>query len=116
MVVMYGRRRIGKTTLILEFIKNKNAIFFTAQEANDKINLENFSVKIYKKFGLPKTTGAFKTWNDAFSFVGEKAKSERVILAFDEFPYAINENKSLKSILQNLIDHNLKDTNLFLIL
>lgn len=116
MIVMYGRRRIGKTTLISEFIKDKNAIFYTAQEANDKINLENFSNKIYNNFDLPKSMGSFKTWNDAFEFIGEKAKNQRIILAFDEFPYAANENKSLKSILQNSIDHILKDTKLFLIL
>lgn len=116
MVVMYGRRRIGKTTLIVEFMNNKNGLLFTSQEASDKINLDNFSSKIYEKFGLPKTTGSFKDWNDAFEFIAEKTKDKRFVLAFDEFPYAVNENKALKSILQNLIDHRLKDTKLFLIL
>lgn len=116
MVVMYGRRRIGKTTLIVEFMNNKYGLLFTAQEASDKINLDNFSSKIYEKFGLPKTTGSFKSWNDAFEFIAEQTKEKRFVLAFDEFPYAVNENKALKSILQNLIDHRLKDTKLFLIL
>ena len=46
MVVLYGRRRIGKTTLISKFIEDKPAIFFTAQEANDAINLAAFSRKV----------------------------------------------------------------------
>ena len=49
MVVMYGRRRVGKTTLINEFIKDKPAIFFAAQEANSRLNLQMFSEKVYLK-------------------------------------------------------------------
>ena len=116
MVVMYGRRRIGKTTLISEFISDKHAIFFTAQEVNDSINLSQFSKKIYSFFGAPEETGAFSSWNDAFSFLAKKAKEKQFVLAFDEFPYAVSANRSLKSILQTAIDHEFKDTGLFLIL
>lgn len=116
MVVIYGRRRIGKTTLISKFVENKPAIFYSAQEANDKTNLDNFSRKIYEFTGIPISTGSFNTWNDALDFLAEKAKNDRIVLAFDEFPYAANGNKALKSILQNSIDHKLKDTKIFLIL
>jgi len=116
MVVMYGRRRVGKTTLISKFLEDKPGIFYTAQEANDNINLAEFSRKVYRFFGLPATTGAFTNWNFAFEFIAEKAKESQFILAFDEFPYAAAENKALKSVLQNIIDHQLKNTGLFLIL
>lgn len=116
LVVLYGRRRVGKTTLISKFIEGKPAIFYTAQEANDKMNLAELSKKIYRFFDIPETTGAFQSWNDAFAFLAEKAKQQRFILAFDEFPYAAYENRALRSILQNVIDHQLKDTGLFLIL
>lgn len=55
-------------------------------------------------------------WNDAFSFLAEKAKERRFILAFDEFPYAAAENAALRSILQKVIDHEFKNTGIFLIL
>ncbi|MCL2087963.1 MAG: ATP-binding protein [Oscillospiraceae bacterium] len=116
MVVMYGRRRIGKTTLICEFISDKPAIFFTAQEVNDAVNLSRFSKKIYSFFDIPESAGAFENWSDAFEFLAIKAKERRFVLAFDEFPYAAAANRSLKSILQRLIDHSFKDTGLFLIL
>jgi AAA+ ATPase superfamily predicted ATPase len=102
--------------LITQFIKDKPAIFFTAQEANDIINLAEFSKKVYSFFDLPISTGRFQSWNDAFDFIGKKAKDQQFILAFDEFPYAAAENKALKFILQNSIDHLLKDTGLYLIL
>jgi AAA+ ATPase superfamily predicted ATPase len=116
MVVLYGRRRVGKTTLISKFIEGKPAIFYTAQEANDTINLAIFSKKVYRFFEIPETTGPFTDWNSAFEFLAEKAKVQQFVLAFDEFPYAAGVNKALKSILQNCIDHELKDTGLYLIL
>jgi hypothetical protein len=116
MAVVYGRRRVGKTTLLNEFVKGKPAIFFAAPEANAHLSLSLFSEKVYAFFGLPKTTGVFKNWHDAFSFIAEKAKKQRFILVIDEFPYLAHSNKSIKSILQNIIDHELKNTNLFLIL
>ncbi|HHY79229.1 MAG TPA: ATP-binding protein, partial [Thermoanaerobacter sp.] len=51
-IVMYGRRRVGKTTLLTEFCKDKPSIFFVAEEYNDKIALESFSDKILSYFGL----------------------------------------------------------------
>lgn len=116
MVVMYGRRRVGKTTLISRFAQNKPAIIFSAQEANDKMNLSLFSKAIFEFFHISSAFSPFETWNDAFNFIADKAKTERFILAIDEFPYAAEENKSLKSIMQNIIDHQLKDTKIFIIL
>ena len=116
MVVMYGRRRVGKTTLINAFIKGKPAIFFAAQEANTRLNLQMFSEKVYAFFGLPTTTGIFANWHDAFMFVADRAKKQKFVLAIDEFPYIAESDKSVKSTLQNIIDHELLDTKLYLIL
>ena len=116
MVVIYGRRRIGKTTLINEFISKKPAIFFTAHEVNDALNLSRFSEKVYRFFDIPESAGGFKTWNDAFDFLAKKAEERRFVLAFDEFPYAVSANRALKSVLQTAIDHGYKKTGLFLIL
>jgi len=117
LLVLYGRRRIGKTTLISQFIRNKPAIFFSAQEANDKINLEVFSDLLYKFFGLANTgLPAFSDWNSALLFLAEKNRNKRLIAVFDEFPYAAGANKSLKSVMQNIIDHKFRKSNLFIIL
>jgi len=116
MAVIYGRRRVGKTTLISKFTEKKPVVFFSAQEANDNTNLRLFSRALYNYFQISHTFPSFANWNDAFDFVAEKAKGERFILVMDEFPYAVGVNKELKSLLQNTIDHKLKDTNLFIIL
>ena len=114
-VVLYGRRRIGKTYLISEFIKDKPHIFFTAQEATDKVNLTLFAEKVSAFFGLHQGV-QFASWDAAFAYLGDQAAQKQFILAFDELPYACNANPALRSILQNAIDHQLKDGKLFLIL
>lgn len=114
-VVMYGRRRVGKTTLISEFCKDKPAIFYVAQEHNDKMSLESFGDKILDYFGMKEFMPRFQEWEMAFKYVGKMAEEKRIILVIDEFPYIATANKSLCSILQNVIDHYLKNTKIFLI-
>jgi AAA+ ATPase superfamily predicted ATPase len=72
MAVVYGRRRVGKTALLSEFVKDKPAIMFTAYEANERLNLELFSAAACQFFKLPKSAGEFRNWHDAFSLLPKK--------------------------------------------
>lgn len=113
-LVMYGRRRVGKTTILQEFVKNSNSIFFPALEKNDALNLEDFSRIIQYHFDN-KYIASFRNWEDAFNYIGSKVQ-KRTTIIIDEFPYLIEENPSIKSILQHAIDHDWKNKNIFLIL
>lgn len=113
-LVMYGRRRVGKTTLLQVFSKHKNAIFFPAREKNDALNLEDFSKTIQLHFEQ-QFISSFRSWEDAFSYIGNKVQN-RVALIIDEFPYIIEENPSVKSLLQHAIDYSWKNKNIFLVL
>lgn len=114
--VIYGRRRVGKTALINEFVKNKETIFFTGVETNAKQNLENFSQCImdYKEDGSLGAT--FPSFQAALESVFQLAKSQRIVLVIDEYPYVAHAAKSLASTLQLLIDKHHADSKLFLIL
>jgi AAA+ ATPase superfamily predicted ATPase len=116
LIVVYGRRRIGKTTLLSQFAKKKPTVFFTTQESNDRENLKLFSRALYQHAGLPASTGAFNTWIDAFDFLSDLSAKTPMLLVFDEFPYAAQANKALPSMLQNAIDHKLKNSQLYLVL
>ena len=116
LVVVYGRRRVGKTTLISKFCEHKRTLFFTALEQADKDNLADFSRAVYSFFDLPASTGAFATWTDAFGFIAERGRHERFVFAFDELPYAAQRNESIPSALQVAIDHAFKQTNVFMML
>ncbi len=114
--VIYGRRRIGKTTLLAEFCKDKSSIFYVAEEHNNKRNLENFSNTILSHFNMKGFIPEFTQWDMAFKYIGKMSEDKRLILVIDEFPYIATANKSIPSVLQNIIDHYLKDTKLFLII
>lgn len=116
MVVLYGRRRVGKTTLATKFCEGKRALYFTALEQSDADNLADFTREIKRLFNLPSGLGSFGTWADAFSFLAERAREEPFVLVIDEFPYAAKENPALPSMLQVAIDRELKSTGLFLVL
>ena len=115
--IVYGRRRVGKTTLIKEFIKDKRAIYFLAREADGMVNLSGFGKDVYGA-GAAKNNGAtfFADWDKAFDYIYEESKNERLVLAIDEYPYLAGGFRPISSILQAHIDNRFKESKLFLIL
>lgn len=113
--VLYGRRRVGKTTLLNEFCKGKDAIFYSAEQSNNKLNLDKFSSLVFQFYG-ENTLEPFSTWENALTYINERQNGKRLILVIDEFPYLVKKNKALLSELQHLIDHKLQYGNLFMIL
>ena len=102
--VIYGRRRVGKTALINEFIGDKKSIYFMGVESNSKQNLENFSKSIIEYSSGIVADTSFRSFQDALEYVFELSKNERLILVIDEYPYVARSSKSLASTLQMLID------------
>ena len=114
---IYGRRRIGKTSLINEFLKDKKAIYYVVLEENAEDNLKRFSdaISIFKNTdqgGKEK----FANFEECFKEITRLAQKQRVILVIDEFPYLAKAYPTISSMLQSYIDHEFKETNLFLIL
>jgi AAA+ ATPase superfamily predicted ATPase len=115
--IIYGRRRVGKTTLIKEFAKGKRAVYFLAREADGGVNLGGFSNDVYA-VAAPELKGNafFSDWEKAFDYIYQISKDRRMVLAIDEYPYLANGCRSISSILQAHIDNDFKDSRLFLIL
>ena len=113
--VLYGRKRVGKTTLLNEFCKDKDTIFYSAEQSNNKLNLEKFSSRVFNYYD-ENNLEPFSSWTNALSYIDERQKSEKLVLVIDEFPYLVKKNKALLSELQHLIDHKLTKGNLFMIL
>ena len=115
--VFYGRRRIGKTTLIREFCKDKRAIYFVAREASGEVNLQNFSNDVFGVTDRNKMGNIyFHDWEKAFEYIGNISKEERMILVIDEYPYLAENLTLISSVIQAHIDMKFKDGKLFLIL
>ena len=117
-VIIYGRRRVGKTTLINEFIKDKDAVYFTGIESTSKDNLENFSRSI-AALNNANTDNApvYKDFRSALIDIDALAQSRKIVLVIDEYPYLARSYRPISSLLQELIDTKFKNNaNLFIIL
>ena len=116
-VVIYGRRRVGKTTLIKEFIKNKTAFYFLATEELESQSMKRFAGVIARttKSNLIQKA-VFSDWLDLFQLIADYKPEEKKVLVIDEFPYLVKMNGAFPSILQNAWDEILKDSNVMLIL
>lgn len=118
LVVLYGRRRVGKTETLREFCKGKPHIFYSCTQSTDKVQLSKFSKQMFKE-NIPakKYISEFSDWESAFrSVVDLPYGEEKKLLIVDEFPYMCKGNKSIPSILQNLWDAELKDRNVMIVL
>lgn len=114
-VVFYGRRRVGKTTLINEFTEQKKSIYYMAVEGTKKENLAGLSKAFLQESLAP--LSQFNDYEDLLLYIDQLALSgERYIVAIDEFPYLAASYPAISSLLQKHIDHCWKNSNLFLIL
>lgn len=115
-VVIYGRRRIGKTALLEKFLEDKRGVRLLAREESEKKQLERVSQKLGEffqdKFLL---SNPYSNWDAFFTYLEEQS-GERWVLAIDEFPYLVHSNAALPSILQAHWDETLKHSKIFLIL
>lgn len=116
LIVVYGKRRVGKTELIKQFIRKKPHIYFLAQKINEHENLKLLGETAgeYFKDDLLKRRG-FESWKWVFEYLGKHVK-KRLVFVIDEFPYLAEGNKAVSSIFQSGWDEYLKDTPVFFIL
>lgn len=118
LIVLYGRRRIGKTETLREFCKGKPHVFYSCTQTTDPVQLRNFSARLLKE-DIPAKNyiSEFIDWEKAFQAVLDLPyDNKKKLLVIDEFPYMCRSNKSIPSILQNLWDAQLRDSNVMIIL
>ncbi len=116
-VVIYGRRRVGKTTLIKEFLKGKRAFYFLATEELESQSMKRLAGVIARTTQNRVVQKAvFTDWLDLFQMVADDAPGEKKVLVIDEFPYLVKTNPAFPSILQNAWDEILRDRGVMLIL
>jgi len=114
--VIYGRRRVGKTTLIKEFIKDKKSIYFVAVQSTAKENLEILSEQILTVLAPEAPRNPFRSFREAIEYVFERSLTEQFVFTIDEYPYLAGSDNSVSSILQAAIDKYHSESTLFLIL
>ena len=116
-VVLYGRRRTGKTTLIKEFIKDKNSFYFFADKQNESLQINRFKNQLAEHFKdefLKKIE--INDWDTIFDYFISKIGDEKFVLVIDEFQYLCLMNKGFSSIFQRIYDEKIADKNIMVIL
>ena len=117
--VVYGRRRVGKTSLLRHFTEGKaDVVFFTAQEATIAENMSLLSRELSKEQDSPLPEGfpVYQSLYQAFEEVFRRAASKRLVFVIDEYPHLAKSDPSASSALQTLIDNNQASSKLMLIL
>ena len=119
MAVLFGRRRVGKTTLVNKFIeKNKcKSVSFVSTEMTESELLSRMGNDVLESLA-PNLNGKIKfdSFDSIFDFMAEEAESRRIVFVIDEYPYLAKSCPYMNSLLQKYIDHKWKKSNLCFIL
>jgi hypothetical protein len=117
LIILYGRRRIGKTRLLTEFIKDKKGIFYIAEDSSVQIQINGLKDKIADFLNDPLLrTLEIKDWAQLFEYLAKNMPEERFYLIIDEFSYLIKSDKKILSVLQRLWDTVFKSSSALIVL
>ena len=121
MMILYGRRRVGKTTLLNQFAKGRDVLFYTGIESKDDENLLEFGRVVFSHFNSINAAGIeFRSYQDLLTYITDCVKKNnpgrREVIIIDEYPYIAENAPELASLLQREIDREWKSLNIMLIL
>lgn len=104
MTVIYGRRRVGKSELIKEFIKDKKSVYYTATKSGIERNVEMMGKQVLASLSEESTYVRFSGIESLFMYLYEKGKKEKIVIVIDEIPYLAEADKGILSVIQSYID------------
>jgi AAA+ ATPase superfamily predicted ATPase len=120
LIVVWGRRRAGKTRLLGRFVEGKRAVYHGATEQASGLELRRLSdaarAALRPGPGDLLAHGDLPDWPTALSYLGQRARGQRLAVVLDEFPYLVQADPTLPSIVQRFWDHEGRRTKLRLIL
>jgi len=119
LVLVWGRRRVGKTFLLSHFVQRKRAVFFGATQQAEAVELRRVAESVRRDLGdrvADLAGGAFANWEAAFRFFGALAADDALMVVLDEVPYLTRSTPGFASIVQAVWDHLPRGTRLLLVL
>jgi uncharacterized protein len=111
--ILYGRRRIGKTTLLKQIVQNKNALYYVANSMGLEYNLKQLSQSVATYFNEPIS---FDDFESIFKYLAKRSHDQKIIFILDEFTYLMDSNDKILTLIQNAIDQYLIDTSICFII
>jgi AAA+ ATPase superfamily predicted ATPase len=105
LAIVYGRRRIGKSTLIREAIKDRIHVFYQATRVTSSLNLESFKAEVAHALGADDLLTDLSDWLAVLLYVARAAEQKPgLTIVLDEFPYLVDADSALPSIIQKFWD------------
>lgn len=115
--ILYGRRRLGKTTLLREFSKSIPAIYYLADQSLDRENIQSLAKTIALSLNEPTFDSVlYPTWYALFDSLDRIRHHQKICLILDEYPYLCGSNPALSSILQKQWDEHWEQGSIMLVL
>ena len=114
LIILYGRRRVGKTELLMEFLKKHKGLYLLARQESETEQLKKLSSQVaefYKDNVLK--LNPFANWDSFFTYISEKP---RIPIIIDEFPYIVQASKKITGILQDYWDNKFSKKSSFIVL
>ena len=119
-MILYGRRRVGKTRLITYWMETEKprAFFWVADPTSSADQLRSFSQAVlrFESQSQPPADMSYGDWRTAFEALARLADKERLAVIIDEFPYLLEAEPAVSAYLQHAWDHTLSQSNLFLVI
>ncbi len=118
LLVVYGRRRVGKTALLRTFCAERSQTFWVASLSSEALLRQSFTQAVWATTHpeRPEPGFTYATWPRAFEALADLALTQRHVVVLDEFPYLVHAEGSVPSVLQQVWDERLQHTRLLLIL
>lgn len=119
MAVLWGRRRVGKTSLLRHFSQNKRVFYHVGTLSTEKLALERWSAGAAEFFqDAVLAVQPLASWQAVLTYLEQRAETEPEPwgMVLDEFPYLVESSPALPSLLQASWDHRLRNTGVKLVL
>lgn len=117
LIIIYGRRRVGKSYLLTHFKAGKPSVYYLCSKGNEAEQI-NFISRTFGEFFDDKALllNPFDDWHSLFTYVYEKTKNKRIVWIIDEFPFLVNANPAITSIFQKYWDEYFSKTKIMFVL
>ncbi len=118
LLIIYGKRRVGKTELVKHFSKSKDLIYYLATRSSASDQLSSVTQTFTTHFGDSLSRTSFNNWRDLFKYIGSRleVRKDPPIIVFDEFPYLVDSEDGMSSYFQYGWDEYLKDKKVLMII
>ncbi len=114
LLVLYGRRRVGKTELITRFMAGKEGIYYLADKRGTQTNSKLFAKEAAIFFNDIEPVA--ENFDNVFEYIVKRSNNKKIVVAIDEFSYLVERDHSIPSVFQKITDSILKNSNIMLIL